>query len=365
MITGILTGVSGLLASRLLFFRFPVLEAGRSPREDLRISVVIPARNEGKTLPDLLEDLKRQTVEPFEVICVDDDSSDDTAAVAAVHGARVIAASDRPEGWLGKPWACETGARAAGGECLLFLDADVRLAPEAIRGLLSAHQEGEGVVSIQPFHQIPKGYEQFSLFFNALQFGANGAALPKPRGVGLFGPVILMTRKVFDVIGGFAGVRSCIIEDLALGERLRKNRIGFRLLTGGNLISFRMYREGLGSLVQGWTKNFAEGASKTPIVLLALVCVWVTGCTSVPLRLILAASSQDWLQFGIQAVLYALWVMELSRIARRLGSFRLPVIAGYPVSLVFFLWVFFWSWIRKSLNLPVYWKGREIRRGRQ
>lgn len=364
MIAGILTGLVGIVASRILFFQFPVLAAGKSGHEDVRVSVIIPARNEAKILPDLLEDLKRQAVQPFEVICVDDESSDDTAAVAAAHGARVITVPERPEGWLGKPWACETGAQAAVGECLLFLDADVRLAPDAMCGLLSAYQAGEGVVSIQPFHRIPKGYEQLALFFNAMQFGANGAALPRPRGVGLFGPVILMSRAVFDALGGFVSVRSCIIEDLALGERLREAGIGFRLFAGDGLISFRMYREGFRALVQGWTKNFAEGASKTPLWLFGLVCVWVTGCTSVPFRLILSATRQDWMQLGIQAALYALWGMELSRIATRLGSFRLLTILGYPYPLMVFLWVFLWSWIKKALRLPVYWKGREIRRGR-
>ena len=364
MIEGILTGLAGILASRILFFRFPVLAAGGSGHEDARVSVIIPARNEAKTLPDLLEDLKRQTVQPFEVICVDDDSTDDTAMVAAAHGARVITAPDRPEGWLGKPWACETGAKAALGECLLFLDADVRLSPDAMCGLLSAYGAGEHVVSIQPYHRVPKGYEQLALFFNALQFGANGASLPRPYGIGLFGPVILMPRKVFDAIGGFTGVRTCIIEDLALGERLREAGIGFRLLAGGGLISFRMYREGFRSLIQGWTKNFAEGASKTPIGLFALVFIWVTGCTSVPIRLIFSACGRDWLQLGVQAALYVVWAIELRRIAARLGSFRLSTIMGYPYSLAVFLWVFLWSWIKKALRLPVYWKGREIRKGR-
>lgn len=364
MISGVLTGLAGIIASRILFFQFPVLEAGNSGHEDARVSVIIPARNEANTLPDLLEDLKRQKVPPFEVICVDDDSLDDTAAVAAAHGASVITAPNRPEGWLGKPWACETGAQAAAGDCLLFLDADVRLAPDAVRELLWVYQAGEGVVSVQPFHRIPKGYEQLALFFNALQFGANGASLPRPHEVGLFGPVILMSRKVFDAIGGFTGVRSCIIEDLALGERLKEAGIGFRLFAGGSLISFRMYREGIRSLVQGWTKNFAEGSSKAPIGLFLLVFIWVTGCTSVPFRLILSVFGRDWLQLGIQAALYALWVIELRRVVTQLGSFCPSAIVGYPYSLTVFLWVFLWSWIKKVLRLPVYWKGREIRKGK-
>ena len=72
---------------------------------------------------------------------VDDDSADRTAAVAAAAGARVVvAARSRPEGWTGKAWACHTGAEATTGDLLLFLDADTVLAPDALDGLLAAHE---------------------------------------------------------------------------------------------------------------------------------------------------------------------------------------------------------------------------------
>lgn len=364
MIDGLMTGLAGLAASRVLFCVFPNLEERRMLADAGEVSVIIPARNESLTLPHLLEDLKNQTVQPLEVICVDDDSTDDTAKVAASWGARVVAAPPRPEGWLGKPWACETGARTSKGKHLLFLDADVRLAPEALSTLISEYGEGDRVISVQPYHYVPKAYEQFALFFNALQLGANGAALPRPHGIGLFGPVILISRNALEMIQGFSGVCSCIVEDLALGDRLREAGIGFRLFSGGRLISFRMYREGIGSLVQGWTKNFAAGAARTPLWLFALVFLWVMGCASAPFRLILSAVRGAWLETALQAALYILWTMELRRIAGKLGSFNLPVVAFYPLPLMVFLWVFLQSCWKKVMRRPVQWKGRDIRWGK-
>ncbi|MDD2579874.1 MAG: glycosyltransferase [Eubacteriales bacterium] len=118
--------ISGLLVSRLLFFRFPRLEPTEEAPAPRRLSVIIPARDEARTLPLLLDDLARQDVPIHEIIGVDDHSSDGTAAVIRSAGVVYQAAGERPPGWIGKSWACQTGAEAAGGDVLLFLDADVR-----------------------------------------------------------------------------------------------------------------------------------------------------------------------------------------------------------------------------------------------
>ncbi|MDR0288099.1 MAG: hypothetical protein LBI03_10420, partial [Clostridiales bacterium] len=137
-------------------------------------------------------------------------------------------------------------------------------------------------------------------------------------------------------------------------------KLKFRLFSGGKSISFRMYRDGIGSLVQGWTKNFASGAVRTPFWLFALVFLWITGCTSAPIEIILSVIQGDWLRMSLNMSLYLLWVLELLRIANKLGSFRLSTVIFYPVSLILFFWVFIRSFWKKLLKQPVQWKGREI-----
>jgi len=96
------------------------------------ISVIIPARNEERSLPSLLSSLHNQTLKPDEIIVVDDNSEDATAEVADKGGAKVIHAKALPEGWHGKAWACWTGAKEAQGEILVFLDADTSVQPDGL-----------------------------------------------------------------------------------------------------------------------------------------------------------------------------------------------------------------------------------------
>ena len=96
------------------------------------MSIVVPARNEATTLPDLLASLGALDPAPHEVIVVDDGSEDGTAEVARTRGVDVHSVPGPPEGWLGKPWACQQGARRATGDLLLFLDADVQLSADAL-----------------------------------------------------------------------------------------------------------------------------------------------------------------------------------------------------------------------------------------
>lgn len=109
MTVEMLFGALGLVVSRILFRHFPTLPGKEGNVDASQLSVIIPARNEAQTLPDLLPDLSRQTVTPLEIICVDDASTDDTASIATAHGAKVVPARDRPSGWLGKPWRAIVG----------------------------------------------------------------------------------------------------------------------------------------------------------------------------------------------------------------------------------------------------------------
>lgn len=360
MTAELLFGILGLAVSRFLFRRFPTLPHDIQSAQASDLSIIIPARNEALTLPDLLNDLNSQTVCPLEIICVDDASTDDTASIASAHGAKVVKAAERPAGWLGKPWACACGVNAANGKHLLFIDADVRLAPDALAALIASYGRGETVVSIQPYHRVGGGYEQLALIFNLIQLGSNGTTLSQQAPVGLFGPAVCIARSAYEQIGGFASVRNSVVEDVAIGARLLQAGFPVKLFLGGDLIHFRMYRDGFASLVEGWTKNFAAGAAKSPAWLAALIFLWITGCAAVPLGLLLSIFSARWVQSAVFLLLYAAWVLELRRIGRKTGSF-FPVTYGfYPLSLCLFLWVFLRSAIKRLLKQPVKWKGRRI-----
>ncbi len=333
--------IAGLAVTAILFYRIPVLPAANNyPPAVSSVSVIIPARNEEKNLALLLGDLYAQTFPAHEIICVDDASEDSTAQVALALGAKLISPGAKPEGWTGKTWACQNGADAAKGELLLFLDADVRLGRDGIRALLKAYSDAGCTISVQPFHITEKSYEQFSMIFNFVQIAANGIALPSPRSAGLFGPVILISRKDYIKAGGHKSTRTSVIEDMALGLQLKKTGLLFRLFIGNQHVSFRMYSGGLRSLIQGWVKNMAAGAAQTPAPMFVMVFLWIASLISVPLQFAKSAFTMNWIWLIVYSFLYVVWALILAAIARRIGRFKVWAFALYPLLMLVMLGVF-------------------------
>lgn len=350
--------ILGFFAAGLLFWHIPRLPRDKTEAE-LRFSVVIPARNEAKTLPLLLSDLLAQSFPAHEIIVVNDDSEDETERIARAFPVRVLSIAEKPDGWVGKSWACQTGANAANGEALLFLDADVRLDADGLSRLAHAYQT-HGTLSVQPFHATKRWYEQFALLFNLVQIAANGSALPTPVNLGLFGPVIAISRKDYTAIGGHASVKSAVVEDMALAQRLRESNIPFRIFMGDLGVSFRMYPAGISHLWQGFTKNLATGAAKTPIGLLLLVTLFIASLTSAPLNLVrsLVAESPLFLLYG---ALYAFWAAILLLLSKRIGRFWPLSALLYPLPLSMFFAVFVNSFAIRLFRGKVLWKGRAIK----
>lgn len=353
--------LAGLAAAAVLFYRLSILPAiNKYPSEYPTISVIIPVRNEEMNLPLLLADLGEQTLPIHEVICIDDASEDSTAKIALAKGARLISLDTKPEGWTGKTWACQNGADAATGELLLFLDADVRLGQEGIRTLLQAYLQERLTVSVQPYHKTVKMHEQLSMIFNLIQIAANGIALPKPKSIGLYGPVILISRKDYEKAGGHESVKTSVVEDIALGSQLKKAGLKYCLYIGSREVSFRMYGSGLRSLLQGWVKNMAAGASKTPSPVFILVFLWVASLISVPLQIVKFAILVNWPWLIIYSALYIVWVGILAVITKRIGCFQLWALVFYPALMLVMLGVIAVSAFKKLFGLKVTWKGRAI-----
>ena len=347
----------GFGASALLFWRIPRLPRGGKP-SPLRLSIIIPARNEAKTLPLLLQDLQTQDFAPYEIIVVNDDSQDETESVARAYGATVLSVHDKPAGWVGKCWACQVGAEAATGDSFLFLDADVRLSPDGLSRIAAAH-EAHGAVSVQPYHATMRWYEQAALLFNLVQIGANGTALPRQIDLGLFGPVIALSRDDYFAISGHECVKSAVVEDQALAEQMRRANIPFQTYIGDVGVSFRMYPAGFRLLWQGFSKNLATAAIKTPVWLFLLVVVFIASITSVPLNLVeslIKGAQFVWLY----AALYVVWVVILFFISARVGKFHPLAVLFYPLPLLVFFAVFIHSFAIRLFHGKVKWKGRAI-----
>lgn len=358
--------IMGILIGTVIFWKnptLPILPEADFERELLqeKISVIIPARDEEKNLALLLEDLHNQSMKPYEIICVDDQSKDRTPEIAKSFGTNLVSVEEKPEGWTGKSWACQLGAEKASGELLLFLDADVRLSRNGVASLVGAYVESRCAVSVQPYHRVEKNYEQLSLFFNIVGIGANGISLPfKSKSVGLFGPIILLSRESYKAIGGHYSVRTSVTDDLALGEALRKKNIEYTLFLGGEAIALRMYGDGINHLVEGWSKNYATGAIKTSPIMLLLLVLWIGTYISVPLKLLNSAIKLDLGHVAVYSAMYMVLAFQLLRVSRRTGSFKKWASLIYPVPLAAFLAIFIISIFKKLFLGKTEWKGRKI-----
>jgi 4,4'-diaponeurosporenoate glycosyltransferase len=327
------------------------------------ISVIIPARNEEKSLPILLASLKDQVFNPDEIIVVVSPSEDKTLEIAEQNDVKVIPSEPLPEGWVGKPWACYQGAQVAKGDILVFLDADTRLERNGIKSILDTHFTRGGVTSIQPYHTTKKLYEQLSAFFNIIMMGAMGTCtvfgnLIKP--LGLFGPCIVMRREYYLKFGGHEEVKGEVVEDLAIGNRLKKQKIPIHCYGGKNTISFRMYPNGIKELIDGWSKGFATGAVKTYIPILIAIIAWVGGGISATIYSIEAIFSMNTTLILVSTAAYLGFVIQIYWMLFRIGTFKFYTALFYPICLLFFLLLFLYSIFVIFIRKTVRWKGATI-----
>jgi len=336
----------------------------RGPLKDAlpAISIIIPARNEEHNIQRLLSSINSMSMHAHEVIVVDDDSTDRTAEIARELGARVLPAPPLPEGWRGKTWACQHGARAATGERLLFLDADTVLKPDALERIHAAIQPGAcQVLTLGPFHDVEKPYEQLSAIFNLMTYMGMGAfslfgSPDNPHG--LFGPFLYIHRRAYEDVGGHAAVRAEILENMSLCALLRKKGVNMRCLGGRGMVHTRMYPDGLASLIEGWTKAFATGASKTQPLTLLLSVAWMTGAMLAFIFSVLSLFDTT-LSAGL-AVTYLAYAASIYVMLRSIGRFSPWSSALYPLLLFAFLIVFGRSAFLRQSRRQVTWKGRSM-----
>lgn len=327
-------------------------------------SVIIPARNEYRTIKSLLDSLKQQTVPPVEILVCDDHSTDQTAEIAKENGANVLTIPDMPLDWIGKNWALWNGAAVAKGKLFLFLDADTIVDPEGIEHLVITYCQKGGIITVQPFSITQKFYESFSAFFNLLLMtGVTAFTIfgKRIKSSGGFGPCFLCHRDEYFKLDGHRSVKSIVLENLALGRRYQENGGNLNCFGGKGTISFRMYSCGLKDLINGWSKSFASGAIKTNPFWMVLIVFWICGQFQAIRALITTLGNPDLLYGGLTFLLYALYASQIARLFHQIGNFGWAPVVFFPIYLVFFVLVFIWSFIRIYWLKSVTWKGRHVK----
>jgi 4,4'-diaponeurosporenoate glycosyltransferase len=304
-----------------------------------------------------------------DIVVVDDGSRDATATVARSAGAFVLPASAPPPGWTGKAWACHLGARVSHGDLLLFLDADTVLADDALGGLLELHARHGGLVSVQPFHKVVRPYEQLSSYFNVVALLASAAFARRPPTQPMaFGPCLLTSRADYERAGGHAAVRGDILDDVQLAAAYHRAGLPVRCAVGGQSIHMRSYPGGFQQLADGWTKNFASGASAAAPGPALGAGLWVSAHHAVAVGASLAVlgvltGREAPLAYGDAALWGVAWVAvawQLRSILRRIGSFRWWTWLLFPAPLLIFDIIFARSAAHTVVRRSVRWRGRQV-----
>lgn len=225
-----------------------------------RFSVLVPARNEEENIRNCVSTLLSQDYPYFQVIVLDDNSTDRTWEILQKLASKdtrlkLLKGKPLPQDWLGKHWACHQLAQTADGELLLFVDADTTCRPDMLRYAAGAIiAEKAALISALPRQIVVTWSELLSVpaFYFSILCGIPLGLTNRQRNpllLAVLGQFLLFRREAYTTVGGYAGVRQNVVDDIAIGRKVVGMRFAYRLLDGNGQVYCRMYR----NLHQTWT----------------------------------------------------------------------------------------------------------------
>lgn len=365
--------------------RFPTeLPDAEADAELPPVTVIVPARNEAHNIERCLGSLVASDYPDFEIVLVDDRSEDGTGELARAMSAgraraiRVLDGEPLPEGWLGKPWACWQGSRAAGGDVLLFTDADTVHAPTLLRRAVTGmRDQGADLLTLVGRQVMETFWERLlqphvflGMLFRFPDF-EKIAGNDRWRDAIANGQYILMPAASYRAVGGHEVVRDEVVEDLALAQHVKRAGMRLRIRSAEEGLSTRMYRS-LGEIVAGWSKNLMLGGQQTfprwmrplvpPVSLAGSVLLWLVPPVVLAV-LVVGVAFGRWAPATVSApiawatVAVTASVLQFGWFARRLGA-QASYGLLYPLGAAVTSFILARSWLR---GRRVRWKGREYR----
>ncbi len=278
-----LSGMILILFSNLL--SFPRLEPVYTSNRSARVSVLVPARNEAAVIGESVRSVLRQSYSQLELLVLEDDSDDGTegAAIEASESddrLRTIRGRPIPGGWLAKSWACQQLAEQAGGEILIFIDADVRWQPRALDSMLyELVRTDADMLAIMSTQETETWPERLCVPLMALAIHAylpavgvhrtNHALLSAANG-----QCMAFKRAAYDSLGGHACVRDSILDDIGLARCAKRAGLRLRMAEACGLITCRMYRDWQ-TVREGYAKNMLAGFGGATGLVAGTVFHWV------------------------------------------------------------------------------------------
>ena len=251
-LTAILIGICGawiiLIKSMIESFRLtPYLDKFENKSKTTpKVSIILPARNEEDFIRGCLDSLIKQDYPNYEIIVIDDSSDDSTGKIISEYAKKnskiiPVTAKPKPEGWMGKNWACMEGYKKITGELLLFTDADTKHSENVIS--LAVAQLFS--FNLDALSAIPKmvtfdfwtniTLPMISTFLHT-RFSALNVNNPSKKTGYFFGSFFIMKKETYEKVGMHEGVKQEIIEDGALGKKVKESGYRIRMVRGDHLI---------------------------------------------------------------------------------------------------------------------------------
>jgi glycosyltransferase involved in cell wall biosynthesis len=337
----------------------------------MRLSVIVPARNEADVIRPCLESLLAQAQtgfalgEDWELMLVDDGSTDQTRAIAtSLAGVQVLDPAPLQPGWTGKANAVWTAAQQAQGDWLLFTDADTIHEPGNLGRALHEAEHAQVVMLSYSPRQLVTGFWQralMPLIFSelALAYPPEKVSDPGSRLAAANGQFFMVQREAYTKVGGHAAVAGSLLEDVDLAYLLKRRKYPIRFRYAPDSLSTRMYRS-FGAMFAGWTKNLAR---------LFSLPLMMAGWRALDLLLLAGLPLLVWHLFAQPVARYALsliWLRVLWRYYARVARSHFSVadcmlsVCALPLFCVLLVA----SWWQHTVRNQVSWKGRQYATGR-
>jgi glycosyltransferase involved in cell wall biosynthesis len=267
IITTIMAGIAGLWIYFLIYIRksfreAPTLESfdGKGMVKSPKVNVILPARNEERYIARCLDSLLAQDYSNFEIIAINDSSTDRTGEIMSEYSKRDrrvihVNAPAKPDGWAGKNWACYNGYLRADGEILLFTDADTKHSSRAM-SLAVGQLVSQNLDALTAVPKLICNEFWTKITLPALatflhtRFSPLRVNDPNTKTGYFFGSFFVITMKTYRTIGTHEGVRQELVEDGALGGKVKEGKFKLRMVRGEQQIEAVWARD-LSSLWHG------------------------------------------------------------------------------------------------------------------
>ena len=336
------------------------------------VSVIVPARNEAHSIARCVESLLAQDYADYEVIVVDDESTDGTAAIIASLAARdprlrVVTGAPLCEGWLGKPHALSQGTAAARGEILLLADADTVHEPSslswAVTNLVDHHADVlSGYVS-QEYGSLGESIVVPTMY--AMMMLVPFFLLPRtrsPRFAFSIGQYVVLRRAALDAVGGFEAIKDTITDDMSMATRMKE--FGFRnvFLDAKDVARCHLY-DGYSSAYEGIERSIYSAVGGHPLATLAITAL-VLGVIVWPAVSVLLAIVHLQVPTGPLALSAAIFTAQWALLA---WDRNVPPVAFvlYPLVFLDLAIILNASMFGTGFGPGVDWKGRIVRMPRE